>query len=260
MMKEAKFLVAGNGEKIFVPPAPEGLPELSELVSERVVSETVSEEDYEALSDPTRLDFRVYSYAEGYLKNRVYLPTELDYRLLNLHRKETFDRGLRVRVDYFGQYEKGQENPFRELVVSEHHSYQYMPYRMIPTEREILIEWLRNDGTIGCTKPKNRHFLGTEGAKVHEKRKAANVMNLKAVIYGFFVQALGESQGLSRVNILFGYLFQGIETYVKGHEGFLIDAIRDYDEEVFDYPFAEEVTLRQYLISELDIPKFIPEA
>ncbi len=256
-MPKVQFLVTPEGEKIYVhePPAA-----LEPGPDEQLITETISQAEYEALSDPTRLDFRVYSYAEGYLKNRVYLPTELDYRLLNLHRKETFDRGLRVRVDYFGHYEQGEENPFRELVVSEHHSYQYMPYRMIPTEREILIEWLRNDGSVGCTKTKTRHFLGTEGAKVHEKRKQANVMNLKAIIFGFFTQALGADQGLSRVNMLFGYLFQPIETYTKGHEGFLIDAIAAYDEEVFDYPIAQGVSLRQYLISELDIPKFIPEA
>ena len=254
-MREASFIVLDSGAEYFI-----AHPENYELSGqERIVTREVSEERYNELIGNVDKEFKVYRFVEGAYLSRFAPPSEINFRILNLHRKETFEKGLRVQVDYYAHYDEGAQERFDDVVVRERHAYVYMPYRAIPIRRDITIEWLLNDESVGYTKTKTRHFLGTEGAKVHEKRKVANVMNLKAIIFGFFVQALGAEQGLSRVNTLFGYLFQPIETYTKGHEGFLIDAIAAYDEEVFDYPFGGG-TLRQYLISELDIPKFIPEA
>lgn len=256
-MREATFIVLDSGAEYFVEH-----PENYELSGqERIVRRNVSEERYNELIDNVDKEFKAYRFVEGAYLSRFAPPSEINYKLLNLNKNEILDRGLRVGVDYYGKY-FGKEN-YEDLVIREIHTYQYMPFRAIPLRNDITIQWFLNDDTIGFTKVKTRHFTGTEGAKVHEKRKQANVMNVKAVIFHLFTLHLGQEEGLDRVNRLFADLFQLIETYVKGHEQFLIDAMGSYQEAVLDYPLhggAAAPTIREYIISELDIPKYIPEA
>lgn len=250
-MPTATYLRSASDEVTFLANPPANLV-LGE--GESLVTETVTEAELAQLNDPRQRAFKLYDHVEGSYKPTA-PPAEIDYRLLNLHRQEEFDKGLRVAVNYYAQ---SDGKNFSDLVIGEQHTYQYMPYRAIPLRRDISIQWYLVNETVGFEKTKTRHFYGTKGAKVHEKRKEANVMNLKAIIFGFYTAQLGVDEGLRAVNTLFGYLFQTIETYVKGHEGFLIDAIQDYEDAVLDEYLQPGVTLRQHLVSELTIPQYIP--
>lgn len=260
-MIEVQFLQLASGEEVYLHEPPPGM-RISE--DEQIITRQVSEAEYARLIDPTQQEFKIYRHTEGVVLDRIAPPAEIDYRLLPLHRKEILDRGLRRRVDY---YAHSDGSVYSDIVVSERHQYAWVPYRAIPAYRDIVIDWMLNDGSVGHTKTKRRYFTITEASKLHQKRKAANIGALKEILLQLFMReavALGESPevGYQRVTAMFSDMFIAVQTYEQAQEGPLLDVVANHPETILDAqvdPYDGSPTIREYLIDELTIPVYVPE-
>lgn len=248
-----QFLVTAQGERV---PLVDPPPGLEPGQGEEIITEFVSQAEYAQLTDPFRDEFKVYRFTEGVVLDRTAPPSEIDYRLLNLHRKEMLDRGLRARVDYYGQ---SDGTIYSDVVVRERHQYQWLPYRSIPSRRRIYIAWILGDGSIGHTKVKTRYFTITEGSKLHQKRKQANIAALKETLLGLFIREAGQSEGYARVTAMFSSMFIAVQTYEQAQEQPLLDMVATHVEPILDKPLYDQgPSIRQYLIDELTIPVYVP--
>lgn len=259
MSKSAIFLITADNEEVYVHEPPAGF---AAGPGERLETRDVSDEEYARLSDPTRYDFKLYHFCEGYEGSRTNPPSEIDFSILGLQKHEVLDRGLRQAREYYAHYDQAND-VYDDLIVRINHHYEFFPYRMLPSRLEERVEWYRNDGTVGHTKVKTTHYSTKQAAKVHKARKEANVIEIKEKLSQLFKQALGAKESVSQLTMLDGYLFQPTETYIKGHEWVLIDAVQNYDSELFDYPLpggADAPTVREYVVSQLTIPVYTPEA
>lgn len=253
-MAEIQILVTADGERVPLVDPPAGFVPGE---GEEVITEFVSEAEFAQLTDPERQDFKIYQFTEGYVADRTLPPTEIDYRLLNLHRKEMLDRGLRARVDYYGQ---SDGTIYSDVVVREQHEYEWLPYRSIPSRRTIIIDWILGDGSIGHSKTKTRYFTITEGSKLHQKRKQANIAAMKESLLGLFIRQAGQTEGYARVTAMFSAMFIAVQTYEQAQEQPLLDIVATHIEPILDAAlYANGPTIRQYLLDELTIPVYVPE-
>ena len=255
-MQTVQFLKLPSGEEIYLhePPA-----DLAIGDEESIIEREVSEQEYNRITDTTLREFKLYDAVEGTILSRFAPPTEIDYRLLNLHRNEILDKGLPIQVDYYQDFD-GES--YTDLVVREVYHYRFIPgSRQVPYHQRIAIQWMRRDGSVGHVKYKERYFTGTEPLKWQRKRKNTNVMQIKAILTELFTTRVGAEEGLEKVDTLFDSLFNTIETYIKGREQHLIDELASYAEPALNYPIhkgAGALTIREYVMAELDIPLVQP--
>lgn len=203
--------------------------------------------------------FKIYRYMDS-LEYHEYpdlrkCPIYVNYNFLPLYEKVTYEKGLRVKVEYYSSYDD-LTGVYENLVVQEDHRYLLYPGRLIPRIRDVEISWYKQNDLVGYNKTIRTYFDANKAAKLHEKRKEQNIVELKNIIYQTMLVAKGEAEGLNAVLGLFDDLNSDMQTYVQGHEQILISRISVYDNPDIDLLLpGQNLTLRDYLINQLSLPK-----
>lgn len=273
-MAEAVFLRRLDGSEVFLGQAP---VHMTPGMGESLETRPVSEEELAQLSDASQLDFLVWDYTYAPVSKRD-LPTELVYDVLDLQKHYLRDRGLIRQKGFYDHYVRSTDS-YHGLAVQEVWEYEFMPgTRQLPLRRVKKIRFYLRNKTVGFVKEKTTEYVNSDPAKVHEKRKNANVMNIKAILFDRFVkyythgayQALqpstpeeegaarqqGYTQGLNEVNALFFQVKSNLDTYIEGHEGYLLDQWLTLDQEALNSPISPglPVSIKDFVYNELDIP------
>ena len=256
-MPTLQFLVTSQGKEIPLISPPPGF---TAGVGEQIIEKEISEQQLEALLDPTTKHFKAYRFMPAYTGSRDELPDTVNYRLLPLHVHQVLDRGLRIELTSYGTYDGVS---YSDPVVRELHDYDWYPQRSIPRYREKRIQFLMENGAVGYEKVMPTYFTTNEASKLHQARKAANIGAMKETLLQLFMREAGPEVGYARVTSMFSDMLTDVQTYEQAQEGPLLDMVATYSETILDAamsPFNGSPTIREYIISELDIPKYIPEA
>lgn len=249
-MIEVQFLQRASGEEVYLHEPPPGM-RIGE--DERIITRQVGEQEYVRLSDPSQEHFRAYRFMPAYTGSWFELPDTVNYRLLPLHRHQVLDRGLRIELDAYGQYDG---HTYADLVVRELHHYEWYPGRSIPRFREKEIQFLTENGQVGYTKRMPTYFTIDEASKLHQARKEANVGALKETLLQLFIREAGYQEGYARVTAMFSAMFLDVQTYEQAQEGPLLNTVAAFEEEILDRAmsgFEGSPSIREYLLDQLNI-------
>jgi hypothetical protein len=115
-------------------------------------------------------------------------PTDLDYDILGLHKKRTFDKGLLTKVEYFKTYDGVT---YADLAVQEDRVYTVMAGTDLVQKREMMISWLFEDATVGTTKATVKYYAPQEQI-AEGKQRRGNVIELATL---FMISKVGIPDG-----------------------------------------------------------------
>ena len=229
--------------------------ELQKLIPNDVESLTIQEKDI-------LREYNLYKYFKIYdrISNSSTIissnpPIDIDYDLLGYNKKRFFNKGELEKVEYHENFDQ-LTNVYSGRVVEELRTY-YRINQML-SRREMVINWLLEDGTTGWTKNTVKYYAQLEAIQAGVTRRDNVIANLKIEVLGLIMMSSGvtavQAQQLA-VPFLDTYTVN-ITKYIQGFEeqlrtAILNDTITPWLDLVI--PNTGGITIRQYLISELTI-------
>lgn len=169
--------------------------------------------------------YKIYNYLNNSEpKDFVKPPFDINYDILGLYKKRTFNKGELNKVEYYGEYDVSGDT-FNNLVVCEERTY-YRVNEMV-NRREMDIHWILDDGTTGSTKHTTKYYTPEESIVVGERRRSKVIATLKTNTVGVIMQVSGITQNDAETitkPFLATYANE-IAQYIQGYETPLKNAI-----------------------------------
>jgi hypothetical protein len=169
--------------------------------------------------------YKIYNYTKNISPENFQLPPfDINYNILDLHKKRYFTKGELNKVEYYGVYDFPTDTHF-DLVLTEFR--KYLRINELVYKRELDIVWYYYDGTSGATKQTTKFYTQAESLGVGERRRRNCVTNLKIETVGLIMMASGVTQQEAEQ---IGWLFledytTHINAYIEGAEDPLKNAI-----------------------------------
>lgn len=200
--------------------------------------------------------YKIYNYTQSILPEKFQLPPfDVNYNIINLHKKRYFTKGELNKVEYYGKYDFTNDI-YDDLILTENRTY-YRINEMV-YKRELDIVWYYSDGASGATKQTEKYYTQAESLAVGERRRRNCITNLKIESIGLIMMASGVTQNDAEE---IGWLFlkeftPEINIYIEGVESPLMTALmttQNHGWLDFEIPNTGGILVRQYLADGINI-------
>ena len=198
--------------------------------------------------------FKIYNYTKNVKPDNFQQPPyDLNYDILDLHKKRHFSKGELYKVEYYGQYDFFS-NIYNDLILTENRAYYRINEMVYKREMEIL--WYFSDGNIGAIKNHTKFYTKEESLSFGERRRRNCITNLKINAVGLIMAVSGITQlEAEAVGWVFLQEFNNeISVYIEGAQQFLLNALATTTNHPWldgMLPMLGGASVRQYLYSEL---------
>ena len=186
-------------------------------------------------------------------------PLAIDYRVApnpRLHRKQTFSKGVLVRVTYYAEATVQPDGTvaYNDPVVEEVYDY-VRDAANFALERTLTITWFRADGTPHPTTKKLRKVYDRQASLREGKRRRRNVVDsLQGMVARLLVgsAAPGQEQAaLDQGRAFMGQYQKEIVNFVEAGLPDLANAVAVDTTAFLDVEIAPGVTVRDNILDEL---------
>lgn len=208
---------------------------------------------YKYVYDSSKYDLQVVPFDLPYSIDEA--PYNLDYDVVGLHKRQYFVKGELLKVEYYGQYDVNT-NTYTDLCIQEDRTYNRSNGFL--SNRDMLIQWFKSDGTVGATKNTKKYYNTFDAIIAGNTRRENIIDEVKIVAVG--LMAMVEQISMDQAQVVgkdfLSAISSNITLYVKGNEQELIDQITNDT----TFPFLNDVipnaggfTIRMYMLDALTI-------
>lgn len=211
--------------------------------------------------------FKIYNYTKNVEPiNFDSPPYDVDFTILGLHKKRTFNKGELIKTEYYGNFDGTN---YTDLVAVENRVY-YRVNRMVH-RREVEIHWIKNEGLnytggtgttaagdiVGAIKNTTKYYTPNESVAAGERRRRTIISNVK--IYTLYLLQVAAGNDRETAETLgFSFLSEyanEIGLYIEGVLDPLKNGIMTCDHhDWLDVPIDQNGTrIRDYLYNEINI-------
>lgn len=191
------------------------------------------------------MEYKLYNYTKDVGPEKFEeAPFGIDYNILGLHKKRTFNKGELILVEYYGDYDL-QTKEYSDLVLKEERTY-HRDADLLAYQRDMKVTWYLIDDSVGDCKETKKFYAPDESIREGIKRRDNIISNVKLSI--FFL--LGKTDAYDLLNSI----FNNLGLYKDGFRQPLLDELSTINKTYLDSNMVSEgVTARMYLINELTL-------
>lgn len=189
------------------------------------------------------MEYKIYNYIENVMpEDMESSPSNINYDIIGLHKKRTFNKGELTNVEYFGEYDLITRQ-YSDLVLTESRVYS-RDNKGFAYKRDLTTVWYKNDDSVGDSKTTQKYYSADESIKEGETRRSNIISRLKLEAFSL----LGDVNAYDFLT----EIFTDLGLYRDGFKTSLLIKIQNLNKAYLDTLMADNTTtVRAYVIEEL---------
>jgi hypothetical protein len=201
--------------------------------------------------------FKIYDYIFRSDDNTDFKapPYNIDYDIIGLHKKKTYNKGELSKIEYYGSYDF-TTNTYSDLVLVE--DFIYYRINEMVYKHQLDISWYLNTGEVGSSKQLVKYYTQEQSFALGESRRRNCITNLKINAVGLIMTTESKTQQEAEA---LGWLFLSefnpeISVFIEGFSQPLKDAVMNTANHSWMdnvIPDAGGLTVRLYLHDGINI-------